>query len=186
MVVPVHYSHDPTKDAEFIRNLRQSYDRKEDWDREMEMDFTSQLGAAAYSSFNQALHVKDGIKYNRGLPLCLACDFNVDPCVFEICQIRGGNLYVIDEISIGPTSIPDMITEFRNRYPDHPADLHLYGDANGMKRNVSTEKSEFQLMQIHLQGYPSSVIMKVSPNQPVPRSRIDSFNHRLKGHEGIQ
>lgn len=186
LVVPIHYSHDPAKDVDFIKNLRQSYDRDEDWDREMEMDFTSQLGAAAYPTFNQAVHVKKGLIYRENLPLLLACDFNVDPCIFEVCQIRGGNLFVIDEIVLSPGSIPDMITEFRNRYPDHPAEVHVYGDSNGLRRTAQTEKSDYDLVKIHMQGYPSKVVIKVSRNSPPSRARINSLNNHLKGYEGIQ
>lgn len=186
VVVPVHYSHDPAKTPEIIARLRESYDRDEDWNREMEIDFTSQLGAAAYPAFNEAIHVKDQITLRKNLPICLACDFNVDPCVFEVCQIRGGNLYVIDEIVQGPTSVADMVVEFRNRYPDHPAEVHVYGDSNGLKRSVSTEKSEYQLIQIHMQGYPSKVVLKVPRGAPLPRNRINSLNNRLKGYEGVQ
>jgi hypothetical protein len=186
VVVPVHYSHDPDKTGEDIARLRQGYDRAEDWDREMEIDFTSQLGASAYPSFNPKIHIKEEIKYRRNLPLCLACDFNVDPCVWEICQIRGGNLYVIDEISLGPTSVPKMVTEFRNRYPDHPGGLTLYGDSMGLKRTVQTERSDFQLMELHLQGYPSEITKKVSPKSPEARARINALNNRLRGHEDVQ
>jgi len=186
IIVPIHYSHDPSKDEEYISKLRQSYDRDEDWDREMEMDFTSQLGAAAYPAFNHSLHVKDSLTYRENLPLCLACDFNVDPCIFEVCQIRGGNLFVIDEIVLSPGNIPDMVTEFKNKYPDHPAEVHIYGDTNGLRSTVQTEKSDYEIMQIHLQGYPSRVVMKVPRAHPPSRARINALNNRLKGWEGVQ
>jgi hypothetical protein len=186
VVVPVHYSHDPDKTPEFIQKLHQSYDREEDWSREMEIDFTSQLGAAAYPSFNQQIHVKKGIPYRENLPLLLACDFNVDPCIFEICQIRGGRLYVIDEICLTPGNIPEMVREFRNRYPDHPAEVHVYGDTNGLTRTAQTEKSDYELIQIHMQGYTSRVVIKVPRKIPPSRQRINALNNRLKGYEGEQ
>lgn len=185
-VMPIHYSHDEEKGDEYVENLRRSYDRDEDWDREMEMDFTSQLGAAAYPSFNQGLHVVKKISYKRNLPICLACDFNVDPCIFEICHIRAGNLYVFDEIKLGPASIPDMVVEFRNRYPDHPGEVHIYGDSNGMTRNAQTQKSDYDLIKVHMQGYPSKVVIKVSRKHPASRERVNSLNNRLKGFENIQ
>jgi hypothetical protein len=186
VVVPVHYSHDPEKTPVIITELRKSYDRVEDFNREMELDFTAQKGSAAYPAFSSQIHVKKELTYRRNLPLCLACDFNVDPCVFEVCQIRGGNLFVIDEICQGPTSIPDMITEFRNLYPDHPAEIHIYGDSMGHRRDSQTEKSDYGLVQIHMQGYPSKVLIKVPRHSPASRSRINSVNNRLKGYEGIQ
>ena len=186
VVVPIHYSHDPTKTSDSIKSLRQSYDRAEDWDREMEIDFTAQLGASAYPAFKASLHVKSKLAYRRDLPLRLACDFNVDPCVWEVCQIRNANLYVIDEICQGPTSIPKMITEFRNRYPDHPGGLHLYGDSMGLRRTAQTERTDFQIMELHLQGYPSEIEKKVAPKSPEARARINALNNRLRGYEDVQ
>lgn len=185
-ILPIHYSHDPNKDEAFIKNLRLAYDREEDWDREMEMDFTSQLGTAAYPSFNYKIHVKKELTYRENLPLCLACDFNVDPCIFEVCQIRGGNLFVIDEIVLSPGSIPDMVTEFRNKYPDHPAEVHIYGDSNGLTRTAQTQKSDYDLIRLHMQGYPSKVQVKVPRKHPGSRERVNSLNNRLKDFEGLQ
>jgi hypothetical protein len=152
----------------------------------MEIDFTSQLGAAAYATFNAKIHVKEDLTYIKNLPLCIACDFNVDPCIFEVCQIRGGNLYVIDEIVLSPGSVPDMVTEFRNLYPDHPAEVHIYGDSNGLRRTAQTEKSDYDLIQIHMQGYSSRTVIKVPRKSPSSRSRINALNNRLKGPEGAQ
>jgi len=186
VVVPIHYSHDNAKTPGDMASLRQTYDRDEDWDREMEMDFTAQLGIAAYPSFNEKIHVRSGLIYRKNAPLLLACDFNVDPCVFEVCQTRSGKLFVIDEICLSPGNIPDMITEFRNRYPDHPAEVHVYGDSNGLRRTSQTEKSDYELMQIHMQGYPSRFVIKVPRSSPPSRARINSLNNRLKGYDNIQ
>lgn len=183
VVTPIHYSMDPEKTEQWASDARKAYDRDEDWRREMELDLTAQLGTAAYPSFNYNLHTRDTLKYNQNLPLCLACDFNVDPMAWIICQIRGGLLLVLDEIVTGPTSIPDMVEEFRNRYPDHPAELHIYGDSNGMTRTAQTERSDYDLMQIYLQNYPSKMVMKVPRKPPRSRDRINSLNHKLKGHE---
>lgn len=183
VVTPIHYSFDPEKTDEWAAGARKSYDRDEDWRREMELDLTAQLGTAAYQSFSYPLHTRKELKYNSNLPLCLACDFNVDPMAWLICQIRGGLLLVLDEIVVGPTSIPDQVEEFRNRYPDHYAELHIYGDTNGLTRTGQTEKSDYDLMRVYLQNYPSKIVMKVPRKSPRSRDRINSLNHKLKGHE---
>lgn len=183
-ILPIHFSHDDSKNGPWADAARAMYDRDEDWQREMNMDFTAQLGAAAYPSFSRVLHVKEKLPTSRELPLCVACDFNVDDATWEVCQIRNGRLLVVDEIHLGETDIPKMVEEFRNRYPDHPAGVNFYGDPQGTRRNMQTGRSEFQLIQIHMQGYPSPVSIKASRASPVPRARIDSVNHKLKGFEG--
>lgn len=182
-VVPIHYSHDPTKNAEWAQKQRATYARDEDWQQEMELDFTAQLGAPAYPSFNFKLHVKENLPYHPEIPLCLACDFNVDPCIFEVCQIRNGKLFVIDEIVLSPGDIPGMVREFRNAYPAHPAGIYIYGDSNGLRRDAQTQKSDYDLIQIHMQGYPSSTKLKVPRAHPPSKTRVDSLNNKLSGYE---
>lgn len=183
VVLPIHYSHDDDKDEEWMIAQRALYDREEDWSREMEMDFTAQLGAAAYPSFNFEVNTKEGIGYSRSTPLCVACDFNVDPCIFEICQIRGGMLVVIQEICMSPGSVPEMVQEFRNMYPAHPAEVHIYGDSNGHSRSAQSAKSDYDLMQLHFKGYPSRIQVRVPKAAPRSRDRVNSLNHKLKGVE---
>lgn len=184
-IVPIHYSMDPEKSSEeWKAHVRGTYDREEDFNSEMELDFTAQLGAPAYPQFNEKLHVREKLRYTRNLPLCLCCDFNVDPCIFEVAQILGGRLLVIDEIVLSPGDIPGMVREFRNAYPDHPAGIHVYGDSNGLSRTSQTQKSDYELIQIHMQGYPSEVKIKVSRAHPPSRARINALNHRLRGFEG--
>lgn len=184
LVCPIHYSHDPEKGEKWKEEQRAAYDRQEDWDREMEIDFSAQLGAAAYPAFNDKVHLRDDLIYHKTRPIWLCCDFNVDPCVFVIAQLVNGNVHVIDEICLAPASVPDMVTEFRNRYPDHPAEIHIYGDSNGMTRVSQTAKSDYELMLTHFAGYPCSVKLKVSRAHPRSRDRINSLNHKLKGREG--
>lgn len=151
--------------------------------REMEHDFTAQLGTAAYPAFSEKLHVKKAIKLSPTIPIALCCDFNVDPCVFEICQIKNGYLLVIDEVCLSPASIPEMVNEFRNRYPAHIAGINIYGDSNGLTRSVQTQKSEYDLMKLHFRGYPGAITIKVPRNPPRPKDRINALNNKLKGYE---
>jgi hypothetical protein len=76
------------------------------------------------------------------------------------------------------------VTEFRNRYPDHPAEVHVYGDSMGTRRSMQTMRSDYQLIELFMKGYPSRVVMKVTRASPVPKDRIDSLNHKLKGVNG--
>lgn len=183
-ILPIHYSHDPEKDHDWVERARAKYDRDEDWQREMELDFTSQKGATAYPNFNANLHVKPKLPYSKTIPLCLACDFNVENVSWMVCQIRGGVLFVIDEICLGTATVEDMVTEFRNRYPDHAAEIHVYGDSMGTRRGMQTGKTDFQLIQLYMKGYPSRVVIKVPRGSPDPRARIDALNHKLKGVSG--
>lgn len=182
-IVPIHYSHDPSKTGEWSAKARAAYARAEDFEQEMELDFTAQLGAPAYPAFSQKLHIRESIPVSPEIPLCLACDFNVEPCIFEVCQIRGGKLFIIKEIVLSPGDIPGMIREFRNEFPAHAAGVYIYGDSNGLRRTSQTQKSDYDLMMIHMQGYPSFVKLKVPRAHPPSKVRVDSLNNKLRGYE---
>lgn len=187
-MLPIHYSHDPDKQGEWPIREMEKYrkdfgDWEGTWNREMELDFTSVPGALAYLSFAK-VNLCKGLAYNQSLPLCLDCDFNVEPMIWGISQVIAGDLYSIDEIKVSPASVEDMVSEFRNRYPAHPAEIWVYGDATGNKRTSQTASSDYDLMRLYFRGYPSPRIFKVSRFNPPIKDRINAVNLRLRGEDG--
>lgn len=188
-ILPTHYSHDPEKDEEWLQAERRKYklerlDWEGDWNREMEMDFTVVVGAAAYPAFTSA-NTALPLQYQPFLPLRLCCDFNVEPMVWVVCQVvRGDVVMVIDEICMAPASIPEMVREFRNRFPAHPAEVWVYGDATGRGRNPQTAQSDYDIMKIGFRGYPVEVKWRVSYINPRVKDRLHSVNMKLKGVDG--
>jgi len=119
------------------------------------------------------------------LPLCVACDFNVNPCIWEICQIwRGSYLHVVDEIALGPVDIGGMVLEFRNRYPTWTAPLWFYGDATGKALSVQTNSGNWDLVRLHMSGYPVPVEYKVGIANPPVNQRLASVAARLHDEKG--
>ncbi|KKK62560.1 hypothetical protein LCGC14_3003090, partial [marine sediment metagenome] len=102
-IAAVHYSLDPNKGLEWRRKERAKYGieglGQADWDREQEIDFRSQLGAPGYPAFSD-LNLDPELYAYATLPLCLCCDFNVDPMGWEIAQIVGRKVHFIDEIKL--------------------------------------------------------------------------------------
>src|ERR1035438_621461 len=68
---------------------------------------------------------------DRKLPLLWALDFNVDPMSSLVVQMVDGKVLVLDEIVVRNGTTMDASEEFLNRYPDHWAGVHIYGDASG-------------------------------------------------------
>jgi hypothetical protein len=187
-VLPIHYSHDPEKVGDWAASEMEKYkkdygDWEGTWNREMELDFTSVPGALAYPSFSE-VNTQRGLAYNESLPLCLACDFNVEPMVWEIAQVVNDTVLFIDEIKLGPTSVEDMVREFRNRYPAHPAEVWIYGDSTGNKRTSQTSKSDYDLLRLHFRSYPSPRVFKVSFSNPPVKERVNAVNLKLRGTDG--
>jgi hypothetical protein len=79
-----------------------------------------------------------------------------------------------------------MVSEFRNRYPAHPAEIWIYGDATGSNRSFLTQlnKSAYDLIRLAFRGYSSTVRFKVPPRNPDQRDRLNAFNLKLRDSDG--
>jgi len=192
-IVPVHYTHDPDKQsadwkiAEQNKYKREAVDWQRDWDKEMELDFTAVSGSPAYPNFRE-LNLKTHLSVVEDLPICLCCDFNVEPMVWEIAQIitiQGERVpFFMDEIMISPGTVDMMVEEFRNRYPDHQAEVWVYGDSTGKGRTYQTGKSGYDLIRLAFRGYASSLRFRIPPKNPDQRDRLNAFNLKLRNPDG--
>ncbi|MGI9294278.1 MAG: hypothetical protein ACR2PS_09875 [Pseudomonadales bacterium] len=184
-IVPVHYSADPERHSGWVLTERPKYATQEDWDREQEIDFRSVVGNPAYPNWSDNIHVDDSIRLVPSLPLSIACDFNVNPCIWEICQVvRGSHLHVLDEIALGPTDVDGMVKELRNRYPTHSAPVIWYGDATGSARTVHANTGAWDLIRLHMSGYAVPVEYRVPPNNPPVSDRLGAVSSRLRDGDG--
>jgi hypothetical protein len=191
-ILPVHYTHDPVKATdEWYSQAREDY-RSESklanidaaWAMEFEIDFGSHMGAAVYTSFNRARHIREGLLHDPRLPLLLTVDFNVAPMIWEIAQIRNGVLFVVDEIAQAPASVESMVQEFRNRYSDQQAELIIYGDATGNSRSSQTARTSYELMAIAFRGFPAAIQWRVKTSNPKVKDRVNSVNLKLSAPDG--
>lgn len=185
IIVPVHYSHDPERTSQWVLAERPKYARQEDWNREQEIDFRQVVGDPAYPNWADSIHVDADAHLVDGLPLCVACDFNVNPCVWEICQIvRGSYLHVLDEIALGPIDVDGMVKELRNRYPTHSAPIIFYGDATGKALSVHSNMGCWDLCRLHMAGYPVPVEYRVPQSNPAVSERLGAVSARLRDASG--
>lgn len=185
-IFPVHFTADEAKQSDAWEiEARASVASEAEWQREMEIDFSSQTGKLAYTSFQRGVHIAPhDIEVRNALPLCLEVDFNVDPMVWEVSQVWGGLLLYVDEIYLAPASVEQAVNEFRNRFPAHPAEIWVYGDSTGNGRNAQTAKSYYDLMRLAFRGYPSNIDWRISKMNPEVRDRVNATNRRLIGADG--
>jgi len=185
VILPIHYSHDPEKNNEEWRlKERAKYDRDEDWNKEQEIDFASISGAAAYSNFRPQLHLDPDLELMPEVPLCLCVDFNVDPMIWEVAQIFRDQVLFIDEIAMRPGSTQAASEEVRRRYPAHPGELWIFGDATGSARTTPTAQSDYDVMRLVFRNYPSLTLFRIPPSNPPVRDRIHAFNQKLRSAVG--
>lgn len=148
-------------------------------------------GTLVYPPFMRTYHVdhdlgpKDIKPY---LPLCLSTDFNAADGVWTINQKWGEEYVTLDEIHLERSDVASMVYEFRSRYPSHNAELWIYGDASGRRRDQQTGEASFYLIQEYLEGYPVPIrfnLPQAGINPPV-RDRVASVNRVLRPADGVR
>lgn len=146
-------------------------------------DYTAGLVVKNFSGENiQPIELNE---HNR---IHIACDFNVDPCMWVVSHI---NPYrVFDEIVLDNTTIVEMVDEFAKRYPPEviKAGITINGDASGSNRNVNTSTrnaNSYTIMRNRLSelGY-RDVALRVPNSNPLIEDRIAAFNGQIKDADG--
>jgi len=136
--------------------------------------------------FNRGVNCEEGLReqYRKDLPLILCCDFNYLIKPWPVLQVVKGYPRVIGEI-IGRLETTEETTQrFRDEFPDHRADMIIYGDASGKSKNPQTVRTDYQCITSALKGYSAKAIrLRVQASNPPIRDRINSLNRLLRGDE---
>ncbi|HUX06325.1 MAG TPA: phage terminase large subunit [Acidobacteriota bacterium] len=129
-----------------------------------------------HSSESNPLVAQGGERLEPSLPLCIACDFNVDPCIWLLLQHHGGVVYVADEIVLRNTTTQEMIDEaLRRGWGRHPAGAIVYGDPAGHARSTSASASDYRLLSSA--GFGNQ---RVARRHAPVRDRINAVNARMR------
>jgi hypothetical protein len=118
------------------------------------------------------------------LPLVLAVDFNAINGVWLVGQHVNRMFRVLDEIALERSDIAAMTYEFRSRFPAHSADLWVYGDATGRRRDAQTGEAAFYMIQEYLQGYPCRIQFVLPEVNPPVKDRVQAVNRVLRPGDG--
>lgn len=127
-------------------------------------------------------------QYDADKPICLCCDFNVDPMAWVIMQMgfnyetQQAEAYAIDEIYLKNSNTPQACEEFKYRYPNHTAGLVLYGDATGQARHSSSNVTNWEIVKNTLADY--RITNKVPRSNPAERDRVNAVNGMLCNARG--
>ena len=174
--------------------------------QEYEARFLNFQGVAYYA-FSRHVHAAEPLRYDPGLPLILAFDFNVSPGVCAILQeqtYRGDNravdrsepvTCVLDEIWIPRDSNTRRVCgQIIERYRGHQQSVYCYGDATGgAKGTAAVEGSDWDLIKDCLRpvfGQPfmkasrGDLIFRVPRANPRERVRVNAVNSRLQSADG--
>ncbi|MBI5492014.1 MAG: hypothetical protein HY893_03680 [Deltaproteobacteria bacterium] len=145
--------------------------------QEYEASFEGAAGRAYYA-YDRKRHERGSIEINQSLPVIICCDFNVDPCVWEVAQTDGRTVWVIDEVFLRNTNTMEMGREALSRYGSHRAGAIVYGDAAGMNRSTAG-KSDYALL--YELGFRDQRIKKANPKV---KDRVNALNAMLENTVG--
>ncbi|MGH8897509.1 MAG: terminase large subunit domain-containing protein [Egibacteraceae bacterium] len=118
------------------------------------------------------------------IPLVLAIDFNATNGVWLVGQKVNRMFRVLDEIALERSDVAAMAYEFRSRFPAHSAELWVYGDATGRRRDGQTGEASFYLVQEYLQNYPCPIRFIIPEVNPPVKDRVSAVNRVLRPGDG--
>lgn len=141
-------------------------------------------GSRAYAAFDRLLHVQEQPPLNLRRPLIWTWDFNVEPMVSLIGQSDGMVYRIYREIVMDDASIPEMCAQFYRFFPNHLAEIWIYGDATSERRVSQTGKTDYYVILQEMKRYGVPVRIKVPEQNPHVADRINAVNRLCRDEEG--
>jgi len=167
--IPSKITDNPYLTKEYLENLKNMPRFQYEVFVEGNWDVQMKTGGEFYKCFEVNNHV--GVTtYNPELPLHISWDDNVSPYLsMGIFQIKGKNVYMIDEIAgVTPNNtVKSVCNEFIRKFPSHEAGLFVYGDATASKEDTKLEKGYnfYRLINDALKSYhPTLRVLKSNPS----------------------
>ena len=165
------------KIPDFYTRLKDSYDPKF-YEQEVLGAYLSMAGGRVYSTFDREQHLRK-IEVNAFRTLYWALDFNVDPMSSVVAQIERGKIAVADEIVIRHATTEQACEAFLERFPNHRADIVVYGDASGNQRQT-TGLSDFEMIRDFFRVHTTTKVKyRVPKSNPSVRERVNLVNRMM-------
>lgn len=142
-------------------------------------------GARAYPSFDRQLHVKTWLPpIARRRPLAWIWDFNVEPMVSLVGQEDVDVYRIYKELILEQGSVPEMCELFMQYFPDHDAEIMIYGDATGKRREGQTAQTSYWTILNEMKNYGVPIKMMVPEENPRVGDRINAVNRVMRDEDG--
>ena len=143
--------------------------------QEYEASFVNYAGQIYYN-FDRKENVMDNYVPDTN-EIHIGMDFNIDPMSAVICELKGNNIYLYEEIVIYSSNTDEMVQEIKNRFKDKH--IFVYPDPASKQRKTSaggvTDLAILKNAGFHL---------RVRNNHPLIRDRINAVNTKLKNGVG--
>lgn len=135
-----------------------------------------------YYSFDRRESVKP-TAYDPALPLHIGMDFNINPMSAVVCQEKGDEIHIVDEIVIQTSNTDEMAAEIATRYgkagfdPLKPELKHItvYPDPAGAQRRTSAQgETDISILRKH------GLTVIAMESHPLVRDRVNLVNAKIK------
>tara|TARA_R100001460_G_scaffold26471_3_gene53595 strand:+ start:1228 stop:2445 length:1218 start_codon:yes stop_codon:yes gene_type:complete len=160
--------------ANEIEQAKQDLDERT-FNQEYMASFVNYAGQIYYN-FDRKENVMDNYVPDTN-EIHIGMDFNIDPMSAVICELKGNNIYLYEEIVIYSSNTDEMVQEIKNRFKDKH--IFVYPDPASKQRKTSaggvTDLAILKNAGFHL---------RVRNNHPLIRDRINAVNTKLKNGVG--
>lgn len=160
--------------ANEIEQAKQDLDERT-FNQEYNASFVNYAGQIYYN-FDRKDNVMDNYVPDTN-EIHIGMDFNIDPMSAVICELKGNNIYLYEEIVIYSSNTDEMVQEIKNRFKDKH--IFIYPDPASKQRKTSaggvTDLAILKNAGFHL---------RVRNNHPLIRDRINAVNTKLKNGVG--
>jgi hypothetical protein len=160
--------------ANEIEQAKQDLDERT-FNQEYNASFVNYAGQIYYN-FDRKENVMDNYVPDTN-EIHIGMDFNIDPMSAVICELKGNNIYLYEEIVIYSSNTDEMVQEIKNRFKDKH--IFIYPDPASKQRKTSaggvTDLAILKNAGFHL---------RVRNNHPLIRDRINAVNTKLKNGVG--
>jgi hypothetical protein len=182
MAKPFENRHLLSQTPDFYERLKGSYDEKF-YQQEVLGSYLALTGGKVYWNFSRNDHVAD-LKPERNQTLFWALDFNVDPMCSIIAQRAGGVVRVLDEIFLRSATTNDACKEFLAKFPEHNAEVIVYGDASGYQQQT-TGSTDYEMVRDFFAAHGTTPVRYGAPrSNPQIRDRVNLTNAMLRSAAG--
>ncbi|HXJ44211.1 MAG TPA: terminase family protein [Bryobacteraceae bacterium] len=178
------------RNPRYYQELKASYDEKF-YRQEAEGEYLNIFSGRVYYAY-EAERNDAHVEFNPHKRLNWALDFNLDPMSSVLLQDLGGNIRVLDEISLRGASINEMCARFAERIEPlmvkwretngniTPFPVGVYGDAAANSGNIQTKKSDYQAIREYFRSLPDVRLeWNENTSNPPIKDRVASVNRML-------
>ena len=122
-----------------------------------------------------------GYKPDFNLPLAVSCDFNINPCVWNMHQVISNKIFSFDELVMYNANTQYMCDKLTAWLYNNPfSAITFYGDYTSIyQRTTSSGTTDWVIIENNFKNY-SNYRKKLKPN-PQVKTRIETQN-RLFAH----